>query len=134
MESLDKILNFPLLYCSYLPHPTLLSFCVCIIYLVSMCSLLNQLKVLFKLSKSFPSVLRYFEISLSFHLFWRNADYIILVWLPCMLTGTTIHSGISFHCYPRNSFCFPPVVELLFPASHFIFPGLRTHFERAHLQ
>ena len=74
---------------------------------------LNQLGILIKISKAPPSMLTYFEVSINFHV-WRNLNCFILVLLPCILTGAQYRSRISFHCHPRNSFCFSPVVEFLF--------------------
>ena len=79
----------------------------------TVCISLNQLRILFKISKFPPSVLTYFNISIGFHV-WRNSECFILVLLLCLLTVSQYCSGISFHCHPRSSFCFSPVVEFLF--------------------
>ena len=79
----------------------------------TVCISLNQLRILFKISKFPPSVLTYFNISIGFHV-WRNSECFILVLLLCLLTVSQYCSGISFHCHRRSSFCFSPVVEFLF--------------------
>lgn len=101
---------------TYLPPHYCLGFFV-LVYLVFHVLITKSTQILFTLSKYPPNMLREFEVSISFHLFWRNSDCIVLVWLPCIHTGAHLILGCPFTIILEIHFAF-----LLWWSFYFLHP------------